>query len=77
MDLSRFRSFVSLSEFTKHLEFEVLGETRFDFVPGKWLSFRQRKTDGEEITRAYSLCFPSRRCQSLGTFSQPRAARAV
>jgi ferredoxin-NADP reductase len=58
MDLSRFRSFVSLSEFTKHLEFEVLGEKRFGFVPGKWLSFRQRKTDVEEITRAYSLCSP-------------------
>jgi hypothetical protein len=28
---------VSLSEFTKHLELEVNGVTRFGFVPGQWL----------------------------------------
>jgi ferredoxin-NADP reductase len=46
----------SLSEYTKHLEFEVAGEKRFGFVAGQWLSFRQSKPDGEEITRAYSIC---------------------
>jgi ferredoxin-NADP reductase len=47
-----------LSEFTRHLEFEILGEKPFRFVAGQWLSFRQPKTDGEEITRAYSICSP-------------------
>ncbi|MGA9508971.1 MAG: FAD-dependent oxidoreductase [Candidatus Sulfotelmatobacter sp.] len=48
----------SLSEYTKHLEFEVVGENRFGFVAGQWLSFRHSKPDGEEITRAYSICSP-------------------
>ena len=48
----------SLSEYTKHLEFEVVGEKRFGFVAGQWLSFRHSKADGEEITRAYSICSP-------------------
>ncbi|MGB7602869.1 MAG: FAD-dependent oxidoreductase [Candidatus Sulfotelmatobacter sp.] len=47
-----------LSEYAKHLEFEVLGEKRFGFVAGQWLSFRHSKPDGEEITRAYSICSP-------------------
>src|SRR3984885_9481885 len=47
-----------LSEYTKHLEFEVLGEKPFTFVAGQWLSFRQSKPDGEEIPRAYSICSP-------------------
>src|ERR1700692_1355558 len=46
---------VPLSEGTRHLEFEMLGEKHFCFVPGQWLSFRQAKPDGEEITRAYSI----------------------
>jgi len=29
---------VSLSEFTKHIELEVNGVSRFGFVPGQWLS---------------------------------------
>ena len=45
----------SLSELTKHLEFEMLGMRRFGFVPGQWLSFQQFKPDGEELTRAYSI----------------------
>ena len=49
---------VPLSEFTKHLEFDMLGVKRFSFVAGQWLSFRQPKPDGEEITRAYSICSP-------------------
>lgn len=47
----------SLSDYTKHLEFEVGGK-RFGFVAGQWLSFRQLKSDGEEVTRAYSICSP-------------------
>lgn len=45
----------SLSEFTKHLEFEVEGVPRFGFVPGQWLSVKAHTPDGEEITRAYSM----------------------
>jgi ferredoxin-NADP reductase len=48
----------SLSEYTKHLEFEVVGEKRFGFVAGQWLSFHHSKSDEEEITRAYSICSP-------------------
>ena len=44
----------SLSEFTKHLEFDVAAP-HFGFVPGQWLSLKQSKPDGEEITRAYSI----------------------
>jgi ferredoxin-NADP reductase len=46
---------VPLSEFTKHLEFEVNGVSRFGFVAGQWLSVRARTPEGEEITRAYSI----------------------
>lgn len=60
--MSPFQSFVArlvrsvpLSELTKHLDFEMSGVPRFGFVPGQWLSFRRRTTDGEEITRAYSI----------------------
>ena len=48
----------SLSEPTKHLEFEVDGLSRFGFVPGQWLSLKQIKPDGEELTRAYSIASP-------------------
>ena len=48
----------SLSEPTKHLEFEVPGQPRFGFVAGQWLSFKANKPDGEEITRAYSIASP-------------------
>jgi len=47
-----------LSGFTKHLEFEVQNISRFGFVPGQWLSLRHTKSDGEEITRAYSIASP-------------------
>lgn len=43
-----------LSEFTKHLEFEIAAP-RFGFVAGQWLSLKANKPDGEEITRAYSI----------------------
>jgi ferredoxin-NADP reductase len=48
----------SLSDYTKHLEFEVAGDARFGFVPGQWLSMKHNKPDGEEITRAYSIASP-------------------
>jgi ferredoxin-NADP reductase len=49
---------LSLSEPTKHLEFEMERLSRFGFVPGQWLSLKQTKPDGEEITRAYSIASP-------------------
>lgn len=49
---------VSLSEVTKHLEFEMPGMRRFGFVAGQWLSFKQLQSDGEEFTRAYSIASP-------------------
>jgi ferredoxin-NADP reductase len=47
-----------LSDYTKHLEFEVKGVPRFGFVPGQWLSLKASTPDGEEITRAYSIASP-------------------
>jgi len=46
---------VALSDFTKHLEFAIEGVSRFGFVAGQWLSFKHVRSDGEEITRAYSI----------------------
>ena len=46
---------VPLSEFTKHLEFEVQGMPKFGFVAGQWLSVKANTSKGEEITRAYSI----------------------
>ena len=47
-----------LTPFTKHLEFETENIARFGFVPGQWLSLKHTKTDGEEMTRAYSIASP-------------------
>src|SRR3981189_501543 len=47
-----------LSEFPKHLEFEVKGVPHFGFVPGQWLSLKASTQEGEEITRAYSIASP-------------------
>lgn len=44
-----------LSDFTKHLEFEIANVPRFGFVAGQWISFKANKPEGEEITRAYSI----------------------
>ena len=49
---------IVLLEFTKHLELEVNGVTRFGFVPGQWLSVKANTPDGEEMTRAYSIASP-------------------
>ena len=46
---------VPLSEFTKHIEFEVQEAPRFGFVAGQWLSVRAKTPEGEEVTRAYSI----------------------
>jgi ferredoxin-NADP reductase len=46
---------VPLSEFTKHIEFEMQGVRRFGFVAGQWLSVKGSTPEGEEITRAYSI----------------------
>src|SRR5580765_5507471 len=48
----------SLSEFTKHLEFEVKDAARLGFVPGQWLSLKELTPGGAEITRAYSIASP-------------------
>jgi ferredoxin-NADP reductase len=55
---ARLRRSLSLSDQTRHLEFEVPGIPRFGFVAGQWLSFKTNKSDGEEITRAYSIASP-------------------
>ena len=47
-----------LSEFTKHIEFEVSGISHFGFVPGQWLSVKTTTPGGEEMTRAYSIASP-------------------
>jgi ferredoxin-NADP reductase len=49
---------VPLSEFAKHLEFEVKGVSRIGFVPGQWLSVKASTPQGEEMTRAYSIASP-------------------
>jgi ferredoxin-NADP reductase len=48
----------ALSEFTKHLEFEMNGVPHFGLVAGQWLSFKTNKADSEEIVRAYSIASP-------------------
>jgi ferredoxin-NADP reductase len=49
---------IALSEQTRHLEFEMQGIPRFDFVAGQWLSLKHRQSAGQEITRAYSIASP-------------------
>jgi ferredoxin-NADP reductase len=55
---ARLRRSVPISEQTKHLDFELVGNPRFGFVAGQWLSFKTNKPAGEEITRAYSIASP-------------------
>src|SRR5262249_48524622 len=45
----------ALSNFTRHLEFEVGESVSFGFVAGQWLSLKANTHEGEEITRAYSI----------------------
>ena len=51
---ARLLSSQSLSDQTKHLEFEVANEPRFDFIPGQFVSMLAPK-EGKTITRAYSI----------------------
>jgi ferredoxin-NADP reductase len=46
---------IALSDATKHLEFAVQGTDEFNFIPGQFVSIKQRKLDGKEHTRAYSM----------------------
>ncbi len=48
------RRALSLTETTKHLEWETVEGGRFDFVAGQFVSMT-RVRDGDEHTRAYSL----------------------
>jgi hypothetical protein len=43
---------ILLSVQTRHLEFEMIGVARFEFVPGQWLSFSGRTPAGDD-RRAY------------------------
>ncbi len=49
---------VALSEFTRHIELEVNGVSRFGFVSVQWLSVKANIPEGEEMTRAYSIASP-------------------
>ena len=49
-----------LSDRTKHLEFEVQGQPKFDFTAGQFISVREPRQDGKLVTRAYSLASPPR-----------------
>jgi ferredoxin-NADP reductase len=55
---ARLAQSIPLSGFTKHLEFEMQNVPRFGFVPGQWVSLKHTRSDGEEITRAYSIASP-------------------
>ncbi len=52
---ARLNRSVLLSDATKHLEFVIEGVNEFNFIPGQFVSIKQRKPDGKEHTRAYSL----------------------
>jgi len=45
----------TLSEHTKHLDFEMRDVSRFGFVPGQWLSVKHNLPNGEELVRPYSM----------------------
>ena len=51
---------IELSEQTRHLEFHVSGVEQFDFQAGQFISVKERRTDGREQTRAYSIASPPR-----------------
>ena len=52
---ARLNRSIILSERTKHLEFEILSLEAFDFLAGQFVSVKEPKPDGKEITRAYSI----------------------
>jgi ferredoxin-NADP reductase len=49
-----------ISERTKHLEFVVDELHNFEFTPGQFVSVKEPRPDGKEITRAYSIASPPR-----------------
>lgn len=51
---------IDLSRQTRHLEFHVNGVEQFDFQAGQFISVKERRTDGREQTRAYSIASPPR-----------------
>jgi ferredoxin-NADP reductase len=51
---------ISLSDQTKHLEFEAEGIDRFDFIAGQFISVVVPNEEGKSVTRAYSLASPPR-----------------
>jgi NAD(P)H-flavin reductase len=55
MFTARLSRSIFLSPQTKHLELAVEGMDEFRFTPGQFVSIKQRKSDGKEHTRAYSL----------------------
>lgn len=55
---ARLTGSISLSAQVRHLEFEMVGTPRFNFVAGQWLSFTQPKPDGEQVSRAYYIASP-------------------
>lgn len=57
---ARLKRSIELSDKTKHIEFEISGLERFEFVAGQFVSVREPKPDGKEITRAYSIASPPR-----------------
>jgi ferredoxin-NADP reductase len=46
---------VALSDQTRHLELEVAGVDRFDFIAGQFISVVAQNDEGKTVTRAYSL----------------------
>lgn len=56
----RIKHSIVLSDKTKHLEFEIPELERFEFAAGQFVSVREPKPDGKEITRAYSIASPPR-----------------
>ncbi len=57
---ARIRRSIELSDKTKHIAFEIPGLERFEFAAGQFVSVREPKPDGKEITRAYSIASPPR-----------------
>ena len=51
---------ILLSEKTKHLEFKVEGVAGFPFNAGQFVSIKERRSDGKDHTRAYSIASPPR-----------------
>jgi ferredoxin-NADP reductase len=49
-----------ISERTKHLEFVIDELEQFEFTPGQFVSVKEPRPDGKEITRAYSIASPPR-----------------